>query len=284
MNNVNKALSDQSVSGLRERVHIIPLGHEIDRAIKPFQEHRADRAYVLTVSPTAELDKSMLEKQQHFTQRVCEGLKDVGIESETVYCNLFDILESLMVISSLIVLEKDQQHNEVFVNMSACGRKTSIAATLAAMVHRVQVYYVRADRYTTGGGADLEWEHGLSIVEKGEIEPLYNFQIMMPDRQSQKLLVELFKRPDGMYSDDIFRYFQNEGIYGYEELPKKKKKGNDFAPGPLNRALLNRTNRNFLMPLEKAGYVTRDWEGRKFLIQLTESGKYIACVSGLLQV
>ena len=284
MNIVNSVSSSHSTSGLHERVHIIPLGHEIDRAVKPFLKHRADRAYVITVSPTAELDLKMLEKQKHFTQKVCEGLTKAGVEPTVLYCNLFDILDSLRTVASLIVQEKDQKHNEVFVNMSACGRKTSIAVTLAAMVHGVEVYYVSADRYATGDAAGLELEHGLSIVEKGNIEPLYNFKIMMPDESSQKFLAELHRRKEGMNSRDIFVHFQNERVDGYENLPKTKKKGGDFAPGQLNRELLNRTNRKYLNPLEKAGYIRREWKGRSFIIHLTESGKYIACASGLLEI
>lgn len=284
MNNVNTASSPHPTSGLRERVHIIPLGHEIDRAVKPFLKHRADRAYVITVPPTSELDHKMLEKQQLFTQRVCEGLTNAGVKPKVLYCNLFDILDSLRVVSSLIVLEKDQKNNEVFVNMSACGRKTSIAVTLAAMVHGVQVYYVSADRYATGDAAGLELEHGLSIVEKGNVEPLYNFQIMMPDKMSLKLLVELYKREKGMSSKELFEFFRQEGVKEYDVNLPKKRKGDSIAPGPENRRLLNLTNRRFLSSLENAGYVKREWEGRKFIIKLTESGKYMACASGLLEI
>lgn len=270
--------------GLRERVHIIPLGHEIDRAIIPFHKHRADRAYVLTVPPTAELDQKMLEKQKHFTERVCEGLNSMGVIPTLLYCNMFDILDSLRVVSSLIVMEKDQKNNDVFVNMSACGRKTSIAVTLASMVHGVQAYYVSADRYATGDAAYLEPEHGLSIVEVGKIEPIYNFRIMMPDRPSQQFLVELYKRKEGMTSKDIFDFFHQIRIDGYDIPLKKMRKSDEYAPSPEHRMLLNRTNRKFLNPLENAGYIRREWRGRQFIIHLTESGKYIACISGMVGI
>lgn len=284
VNNVNNMAVPEKSTGLRERVHIIPLGHEIDRAITPFRNHRADRAYVLTVPPTAELDQKMLQKQKHFTQRVCEGLTSLGVTPTLRYCNMFDILDSLRVVSSLIVMEKHQKGNDVFVNMSACGRKTSIAVTLASMVHGVQAYYVTADRYATGDAAYLEPEHGLSIVEVGKIEPLYNFRIMMPDVPSQQFLVELYRRTDGMSSKDIFNFFHQINVNGYDVPLKKMKKSDEFAPSPEHRMLLNRTNRKFLNPLENAGYIRREWRGRKFIIHLTESGKYIACISGMIEI
>ncbi len=41
--------------GLRDVVHIVPLGHEIDRAVAPFTKNKADRAYILAVPPDAGL-------------------------------------------------------------------------------------------------------------------------------------------------------------------------------------------------------------------------------------
>jgi len=42
-----------------------------------------------------------------------------------------------------------------------------------------------------------EADHGLSIVETGQVEPLYNFSIMMPDAECQLLLCELYRRGEG---------------------------------------------------------------------------------------
>ncbi len=268
--------------GLNERVHLIPLGHEIDRAVKPFKTYRAERAYVIVVPDNADLDEQMLEKQRHYTKRVCEGLLAAGVRPEVTYCNMFDILDVLRVVSSLIVKEK-RQGNDVLINMSACGRMTSVAVTMAAMVHAVTAYYVHADRYATGGDAALEEDHGLSIVENGRVEPLYNFSIMMPDAECQLLLCELYRRGQGMTSKDLFTFFHKKGIEGYMYLPEKEDKSGGYVSSSLNRELLNKTNRKYLHKLETAGYITRIWRGRRFSVHITDAGRYIACVSGLLE-
>ncbi|WP_292393010.1 DUF6293 family protein [Methanoculleus sp. UBA303] len=268
--------------GLNERVHLIPLGHEIDRAVQPFNTYRAERAYVIVVPDTADLDEQMLEKQRHYTKKVCEGLLAAGVHPEVTYCNMFDILDVLRVVSSLIVKEK-RQGNEILINMSACGRMTSVAVTMAAMVHGVTAYYVHADRYATGDDAALEADHGLSIVKTGRVEPLYNFSIMMPDAECQLLLVELYRREQGMTSKDLFTLFQKKGIEGYKHLPDKENKSGEYVSSSLNRELLNRTNRKYLHKLETAGYITRIWMGRRFTVHITDAGRYIACVSGLLE-
>ena len=269
--------------GLNERVHLIPLGHEIDRAVKPFNTYRAERAYVIVVPDNADLDEQMLEKQRHYTKRVCEGLLAVGVRPDVAYCNMFDILDVLRVVSSLIVREK-RQGNDVLINMSACGRMTSVAVTMAAMVHGVTAYYVHADRYATGDDAAFEADHGLSIVETGRVEPLYNFSIMMPDAECQLLLCELYRRGQGMTSEDLLDFCHMKGFEGYDKLPpEKKNKSGEYSSGPKNRELLNRTNRKYLHKLEAAGYITRIWSGRRFSVHITDAGRYIACVSGLLE-
>ena len=267
--------------GLNERVHLIPLGHEIDRAVKPFNTYRAERAYVIVVPDNADLDEQMLEKQRHYTKKVCEGLLAAGVHPEVIYCNMFDILDVLRVVSSLIVREK-RQGNDVLINMSACGRMTSVAVSMAAMGHGVTAYYVHADRYATGDDAPLEADHGLSIVETGRVEPLYNFSIMMPDAECQLLLCELYRRGQGMTSKDLFTFFHEKGVEGYKFLPEKEDKSGGYVSSSLNRELLNRTNRKYLHKLEAAGYITRIWSGRHFSVHITDAGRYIACVSVLL--
>jgi hypothetical protein len=158
--------------GLRDVVHIIPLGHEIDRAVAPFTKNKADRAYILAVPPDADLDPGMVKKQHYFVGRVTERLQELGIAVTFVPVAMFEILDVLKVVSYLIRTEKEAG-NDVYVNMSSCGRKTSVAVTLAAMVHEVPLYYVSADRYATGDGE--EFEHGLSIVENVRTEVFQQF-------------------------------------------------------------------------------------------------------------
>jgi len=273
----NQALT----GGLRDVVHIIPLGHEIDRAVAPFTKNKADRAYILAVPPDADLDPGMVKKQHYFVGRVTERLQDLGIAVTFVPVAMFDILDVLKVVSCLIRTEKEAG-NDVYVNMSSCGRKTSVAVTLAAMVHEAPLYYVSADRYATGDGE--ECEHGLSIVENVRTEVFQQFRIMMPRPENVGLLVELFRRKeagtDGMTSEEIIGFFHGANVHGYEKLHTAERDG--YLRAGKKRALLNRTNRGYLRELEEQGYVERQWRGRNFSIRITQAGEHIACVSGLV--
>ena len=66
---------ETSSQGLPETVHIIPLGHEIDRAVKPLANKKVDRVHLLAISPEADIDPVMREKQVNYTRKVTAHLK-----------------------------------------------------------------------------------------------------------------------------------------------------------------------------------------------------------------
>lgn len=289
VNTVNIVNDETKRCGLPEIVHIIPLGHEIDRAVKTFTKTTANRAYILAIPMDADFDPEMVRKQHYFVEKVTKQLEEMGIRVRMVPVNMFNTLDVMTVISRIIKVEKEAG-NTVRVNMSSCGRKTSVAVTLAAMVHDVEIYYVSADRYATGGDSAEELEHGLSIVTDVRTEMFHNFKIKIPEGDEMKLLVKLKlwkgeiargKKKYDMGSKDIIEFFHTEGVSGFEKLPPTKNKNEDeYKPGNEHRALLNRINRSFLKKLEDPGYVERTWRGKSFYVRITQAGEYIAAVSG----
>jgi len=289
VNNVNIVNDDTKKRGLPETVHIIPLGHEIDRAVKPFTKTTANRAYILAIPRDADFDPVMVRKQHYFVEQVTKQLEAFGIGVRMVPVNMFNILDVMTVISRIIKVEKEAG-NTVRVNMSSCGRKTSVAVTLAAMVRDAEIYYVSADRYATGGDSAEELEHGLSIVTDAQTEMFHNFRIKIPEDDEMKLLVKLkiwkeeITRGEKKYdmgSKDIIEFLHKEGVPGFEKLPPTKNKNEDeYKPSKGHCALLNRINRSFLKKLEEPGYVERTKRGKSFYVRITQAGEYIAAVSG----
>ena len=269
-------------SGLPENVHIIPIGHEIDRAVKPLMKYKADRVHLLAISTDADLDPVMKEKQVNHTHKVMSRLEEQKIPVQFHDVDMFDILDVMKKVSRIIVLEKERG-NIVYVNMSACGRKTSFAVTIAAMFHDVAAYYVAADSYATGANSGMEADHGMSIVESGNIELLQQFRIMRPDETNIALLAELYRRKTkkmpNMRSDDIIDFFKRLKVRGFEVKPEEK---HGFERSKLQRKLLNRINRMHLEGLETQKYIEKKRIGKEFLVKITDAGSHIACVSGLI--
>jgi len=272
------------MAALQENVHIIPLGHEYDRAIAPFRKLSVDRVYILAITKnTGIYEDEMVKRQIHFTDKVVDFFKQKHIEVEEREVQLFDLLEVMKQISSII---KDEQKkgNKVQINMSACGRKTSIGAALAGMVHGADVYYVSAETYSLD--FDSFWEHGLSICKKSETFRFENFQFALPDEISQKILVHLYKKDRGIRSTEIRDYLNEEKVEGFgTNLAVKQTKN---VPTPDGKTVDKRAEsitqnirleKKYLGPLEANGYIKRKRSGRNNIISITESGKYVACIA-----
>jgi hypothetical protein len=269
------------MAGLEELVHIIPLGFEIDRAVKPFEKYSANRAYILTItdhpkySSPVEMEKN--KKQRYYDATVTRLLKEKGIDVRIQEIDMFDILDVMRTVSAIILKEKSE-NNRVYLNMSACGRLTSVGATLAAMAHDISIYYVRSDGYSRS--VEEEREHGLSICTKPHIWQLENFHIALPDETSIRILVRLTGEEQGMTTEALLRYLFEEKVPGFDEdyhmlhmIDRRRKQSN----------YLMKLNKGILTKIELAGYIERKRSGRNTNVSITESGKYIAYISGLIQ-
>lgn len=255
-----------------EIVHIIPLGFEIDRATKPFTKYKANRVYLLSVVESNLYDKAMLQRQHHYLDIVTKELDDKGIEVIFKNTDTFNLLEVMDKIAKIIRLETKQK-NRVYVNMSAVGRLTSLGATLAAMHHGAQVYYVVADDYSKT--EEETNAHGLSICNKLQIQFIENLKFLVPDVKSQKVLAELCRKETGMRTNQIIDFLRKEKVEGFgEEFSKMQR------PQKINYKM--KLNKGILDKLENEGYITRERIGKNNTIRITESGKYIAYLSGTL--
>jgi len=254
-------------------VHVIPIGYEYDRVVVPFLNgSKANRVYLLSsiddvVAPTA-----VLEKHQFYVDKVRDQLEGLGIIVIQVPTNLIDPLALIQKISK-IVMEEKKRGNLVYINMSGAGRLTSVASTLVGMVHNVKVYYVESTGY-----ADKDprmTTHGYSIVEgTPHITMLANFQINMPNEIQQKTLVNIYEN-EGIKTIDLIEYLGSEGFQDYAvdyyRLSRNEK-----------TALIMKLNRNIIDKLAESGYITKTKLGRENTYKITDTGKYIASISGLL--
>ena len=290
---------------LQENVHIIPLGHEYDRAISPFRKRSVDRVYILSITErTGKYADKMVMRQEFFNKKVIEFFKsEKKLDKSNVKyleVQLFDLLEVMTQISAII---KDEQRkgNKVQINMSACGRKTSIGVALAGMVHGADVYYVSAEDYSL---TEKEfWEHGLSICEEGKIFKFENFVLQMPIDVSKKILVELYKKNQsdykrgiedkGLLSTDIRDYLHNEKVEGFEiklgDVDKhvrtiENPDGSSVNKRDVTIAQNIRLETKYLRGLLDSGYIRREKVGQNKKIYITESGKYVACISGFIEL
>ncbi|WP_373839112.1 DUF6293 family protein [Methanospirillum sp.] len=259
-------------------VHIIPLGYEIDRAIRPFDLEKADRVYLLTMK---QMDKystpeeiRMTARERHYESRVSDILNKKGILVTIKQIDMFSTLEVMREVASIINHEKGL-NSTIKVNMSACGKIATFATTLTAMAHNVPLYYVRADKYADSAH-ELEC-HGLSICEQHRIWNLEKIPVALPDKTKVIVLSLLAGKKEGLFTWEIVDHLIQSGEPGYD-IPFREKQKDEMRM--VQRRYHTRLNKSTLEPLISAGYVTKKKVGRYHRITITQSGLYMAAVHG----
>jgi hypothetical protein len=258
-----------------EIVHIVPLGWEIDRAVKPFEKHKANRIYLLSALQSDELEEHMLERQRYFTENVKTRLEERGIEQiVSRNMNPFRLLDVMGMVSQ-IILEEQKRGSHVYVNISAAGRLTSLGAGLAAMAHGVKSYYVVADGYSQN--RDEENAHGLSICRQLKMQQLPNFNILLPKRESLIVLAELTKVGRPMKPKQLLRVLNTAGVNGFQYEGHY-----DTLERGAQSNLLMKLNNRILRNLQEDEYIERERQGRFNMVKITVAGRHVAHISGLL--
>ena len=94
----------------KKRIHIAPVGFEVDRIVMPAIENKADKVYLLVH------DKKTEDKAGPYIERVIKQLKANKIESERVQVNWRDV-ESITKAARKLIIELSG--NEIFINISS---------------------------------------------------------------------------------------------------------------------------------------------------------------------
>ena len=122
-----------------ERVHIVPVGHEYDRVVKPATDYRADLVILIGHERND-------EQGQECWQNVIEGLTDANIEFQEKRCDIFNLYDSLATITEIMA---EHGNDDVYVNVSSGSKITAIAGMIASMVMDSRAYYVQAEEYSS---------------------------------------------------------------------------------------------------------------------------------------
>lgn len=270
---------------LGEIVHIIPLGHEYDRAIRPFDTVKANCAYLIvdtgdgTSHGTSTRDKTMQGIQDEtYTPRVKEYLEQKGINVTIIRTQTFELMKLLTTISGIIRLEK-AKGNQVFINMSSSGRLGAVAASLAGMAHNIPVYYVHSDHFANDTERPIS---GQSVCPYNQVTILPQFFIGIPDETESVILQKIYSEKIendaslGVSGLELINLLESKKIVGFiEHNPPEQPNMRVIQSRKLMR-LMTIMNR-----MEEKQYVTKEKIGRKMLYKITITGEYALHISGI---
>ena len=245
---------------IAERIHIAPVGFEVDRIVLPAKQWKADKVYLLVHDNKSE------DKATAWIKDVKKELKSAKIESEEVYANWRDI-EAITKVTRDLLLQL--VGNNIYINLASGSKNHAIALDRAVMTldeaqrEKIEMFYAESKSYI-GFSHPKQLSTGLR-----EIKSVRSHRIVIPD---EKLIGTL----------KIINDYQET-----ENSPIKKKQ---LAEKCENEGLLNISsnvnNRSqvLLTSLDKTiiKYLKDPWkainekqQGRNRLISLTDEGKYL---------
>ncbi|MDD4363868.1 MAG: DUF6293 family protein, partial [Atribacterota bacterium] len=262
-------------NGIAEIVHIIPLGHEYDRAIRPFDSAIANRVYLIvdtgdgSSSGQSKRDQSMNGIQKrNYTPRVKAYLEGKNIDVRVVETLTFDLESLLTTMTSIIRLEQEVG-SQILINMSSSGRLGAVGASIAGMVYGVPTYYVHSDYFSKDSAREM---HGLSVCDTNHVSFLPDFKFTSPNSTEALVLKVLYDTKkkasvvNTISSKEIVAYLEMHGADGF--VTKDEEMKND------KRVIESRKLMRLSTILKKLSdddkYIIGEKSGRKMLYYITD--------------
>jgi len=163
------------------RVHIAPVGYEIDRVVLPAKKLRADKVILLVHENPSE------DRATKFYEKISSELEKANIEVSTEYHDRLDLFQIIKTVKNLI---RQESGNIVSVNLASGSKVQAIGCMMASMMFNddknVNPFYVEAKEYLGFSG---------KAISKGikDIEFIPTYEIQKPEErhiQALKIVVD----------------------------------------------------------------------------------------------
>ena len=237
---------------IKLRIHIAPVGYEIDRVVIPAIKMKADKVYLLRHDNYSE------DKSGPYREKIIKKLNKKNIETKVVDVNRYKLFAIIKTVKEII---QDERENDIYLNVASGSKIHAVGCMMACMIFddrtNIHPYYAQAKEYPQYKGSEQQ-TFGVE-----DIHQLPTYQIRTP---SPKLLSAL-------------------------ALVKKKGKltKKEFAEDATNLNLINvgardenyeqarfaSLDKNIIQPLENEwGFIEVEKIGRNRWIKLTKEGEY----------
>ena len=235
------------------RVHIAPVGFEVDRIVIPLRQKKADRLWLL-IHENPSLDQS-----GPYVEKIEEECRRLGVDLKKQSADRMDMFGMIRNISNIIKAEK---RNLVYVNVASGSKIQAIACMMACMIlkkyENLKPFYAIPEKYAALDGKPQSFG-----VKDMVPLPVYGMQIPKPKLlQALKIVAEhkdqrITKKEMAQVADDKKLITVSAGESNYSQVR--------YA------SLQN----NIIDPLENQWkFVRVEKIGRNRWIMLTDEGRY----------
>ena len=249
------------------RVHIVPVGFEVERITEPLTTEHADRVYLVT--------RTDRDAAAPFVEEVVRRLARAPwpIDARIVHTDLWSVFEALAAYRAIFAAEgrTDRGAHGVLpirVNVSTGTKITAIAGTLACMLWNGEPYYVQVSRsWYSDRTPRVRTVH--DVVER--VDPVNVYELRAPSRDLVEVLEALARRGGSLRKRELLR-----------ELGLDRP-SDDGTPAASPQAQHGRLARR-LEPLEQRwGFVRTEARGPRARVRITEQGRVALVLFGRLE-
>ncbi len=239
------------------RVHIAPVGFEVERVTEPLEREHADRVYLLT--------RTDRDAAAPFVAEVTRRLAHAPwpIDVRLVRTELWDVFHALASLRQIFEAERrtDRTARDVLpirVNVSTGTKITAIAGTLACMLWNGSPYYAQVTKAWYSSRAP---QVGRVTDVVSRVDPVGVYELRAPAPELVEVLEALGRRGGTLRKRELIREL------GLDRPPPQG------GPAASPQAQHGRLRRR-LEPLERRwGFVRTESPGPRARVQLTEQGR-----------
>jgi len=167
------------------RIHIAPVGFEIDRIIIPATSQKADKVWLIAHDNVSE------DKAAKYREKIEKELEQIGIKTEVAYANRLRLFPIIKTVTDIILKERK---NDVYVNVASGSKIHAIGCMKACMMfddrEKIHPFYAQAEKYPEYDGT-LQQTYGVA-----EVYPLPTYRIGTPKPELIKAM-DIIKKAGG---------------------------------------------------------------------------------------
>ena len=240
---------------MKLRVHIAPVGFEVDRIIIPAVRMRADKVWLVVHDNPAE------DKAHKYRLKIEKDLAKKGIKTEIAYANRLRLFPIIKAVTEIIFKERK---NDIYVNVASGSKIHAIGCMMACMMfdnrEKIHPFYAQAEQYPEYDG-ELQQTYGVK-----EIHPLPTYRIGTPKPELIEAM-RIIKKAGGR----IQKKKMAEEVEKSNIITVNAKKQN------FTQARFASLDKNIVQPLvDTWKFVEVEKIGRNRWLKLTEDGNHAA--------
>ena len=249
------------------RVHVAPVGFEVDRIVLPAIKMKADRVWLIIHS------EPNVDKGGRFVKLIQAKLKDARIDCLQAQADRIDLFDILRALRTIVLREKG---NSILVNVSVGSKIQAIASMMACMMFKdiamIKPYYVVPERYNSSLVKEDEEKQETEGVK--DIIGLPEYKIEIPTDKLIRCLDIINKKTDGKITKRELKDLAIEHNLIYIDDNKKTIGGKKRVREYSDQAAYMTLNKNLIEPLLDWRFITESKIGSHHVVSLTDDGKH----------